>query len=65
MYFTSEVSMSHNFSDGILAVYFGWVVCPIGCHHVDWVFLELNREAVSVDNVPVQNIELLRDGIRC
>ena len=64
VHFTSEVSMSNNFSDGILPVDLGWVVCPISCHHVDGVFLELNREAVSVNNVPVQDIKLWGDGIR-
>ena len=56
--------MSNNFSDGVLAVDLGGVICPIGRHHVDRVLHELNREAVGVDNVPVQDVELLGDRIK-
>ena len=53
---TSEVSMLNNFSNGVLAVDLGGVVCPICGHQVDWVLLKFYGEAVSVDNVPVKNI---------
>ena len=56
--------MLNNFSDGVLAVDLGWVKCSIVGHHVDRVLHELNREAVSIDNVPVQDVELLGDRIR-
>ena len=48
--------MFNNFSDGVLTVDLGGVVCAICGHQVDRILLEFYREAVSVDNVPVKNI---------
>ena len=60
----SEIGMLNNFSDNVLAVDLGWVKCSIVGHHVDRVLHELDREAVGIDNVPVQDIELLGERIR-
>ena len=56
--------MLNNFSDGFLAVDLGRVKCSIVGHHVNRVLHELDREAVGVDNVPVQDVELFGDRIR-